>query len=47
MSENIPATKGRPLVNKIGRIPASPEDIAKAIFRGADKKIKAPKPKPN
>jgi hypothetical protein len=39
--------RGRPTKNKLEQISASPEDIAKAIFRGADKKIKAPKPKPN
>ncbi len=37
--------RGRPVVNKVEQIPASPEDIAKAIFRAADKKIKPPKPK--
>lgn len=39
--------RGRPIVNEIDPIPASPEDVAKAIFRAADKKISKPKPKPN
>ncbi|HVR90658.1 MAG TPA: hypothetical protein VHG29_06155 [Novosphingobium sp.] len=39
--------RGRPTVNKMEQIPAPPEDIAKAIFRAADKKVKKPKPKPN
>lgn len=39
--------RGRPTTNKLDQIPASPEDIAKAIFRSADKKVKKPKPKPN
>lgn len=47
MSDEEPAQKGRPVTNKLDRIPASPEDIAKAIFRAADKKVKKPKPKPN
>ncbi len=36
--------KGRPIKNKVERIPASPEEIAKAMFRANDKKIKKPKP---
>jgi len=47
MTDKPPAQKGRPVTNKMDQIPASPEDIAKAIFRSADKKIKKPKPKPN
>ncbi len=47
MSDKLPVQKGRPVTNKIDQIPASPEDIAKAIFRSANKKIKKPKPKPN
>lgn len=43
MAEKQP--RGRPIVNKIDQIPAPPEDIAKAIFRAADKKIKKAKPK--
>jgi len=38
--------KGRPIVNKVDPIPASPEQIAKAIFRAADKKAKPKKRKP-
>jgi hypothetical protein len=45
MTEKAPAPRGRPITNKIERIPAPPEDIAKAIFRAADKKIKPAKPK--
>jgi hypothetical protein len=41
-----PAPRGRPIKNKIERIPASPEHIARAIFRAADKKKAKPaKPK--
>lgn len=44
-------SKGRPIVNKVDPIPASPDQIAKAIFRAADKKIakqaKPKKKKPN
>ena len=50
MTEKIPAPKGRPVTNKMDQIPASPEHIAKAIFRAADKKInltEKKKPKPN
>lgn len=31
-------------MNKVEQIPASPEDIAKAIFRAADKKVTKAKP---
>lgn len=47
MAENPTRPRGRPITNKIERIPASPEKIAKAIFKAADKKIKKPKKKPN
>ena len=39
--------RGRPITNVAEPIPASPEHIAKAIFRAADKKFKKPKRKPN
>lgn len=40
--------RGRPIINKIERIPATPKDIAKTIFRAADKKVKqSKKKKPN
>ena len=50
MTEKPSAPRGRPTKNKMERIPASPEQIAKALFRAADKKItkrKKPKKKPN
>ena len=47
MSEKVTIAKGRPTTNVIDPIPASPEEVAKAIFRAADKKIKKPKPKAN
>jgi len=47
MAENPARPRGRPITNKIERIQASPEKIAKALFKAADKKIKNPKPKPN
>ena len=34
--------RGRPLKNQIEQIPDSPQDIARAIFRSADKKIVKP-----
>ena len=38
--------RGRPIKNKVDRIPASPEQIARALFQAADKKIaKSAKPK--
>lgn len=43
MGEKQP--RGRPVVNKMDRIPASPKEIAKAMFQAADAKVK-PKPKP-
>jgi hypothetical protein len=39
--------KGRPVTNKVDQLPAPPKDIAKAIFKSADKKIKKIKKKPN
>ena len=45
MTEKPPVPRGRPITNKIEPIPAPAEDIAKAIFRAADKKLKPPKPK--
>lgn len=45
MTEKTPTPRGRPVTNKIEQIPAPPEDIAKAIFRAADKKAKPAKPK--
>lgn len=45
--------RGRPVVNKVEQIPAPAEEIAKAIFRAADKAnnkvkpTKKKKPKPN
>jgi hypothetical protein len=46
-----PTPRGRPIKNKVERIPASPEHIARAIFRAADKKrgdaAKPKKKKPN
>ena len=47
MTDKPPAQKGRPVTNKLDQIPALPEEIAKAIFRANDKKIKKPKSKPN
>jgi hypothetical protein len=46
MAEKSNTSKGRPITNKVDQIPASPEHIAKAIFRAADKKVAAKKPKP-
>lgn len=45
MTEKPANPRGRPITNKIEPIPASAKDIAKAIFRAADKKEKADKPK--
>lgn len=39
------AARGRPVTNVVEQIPAPPEDIAKALFRAADKKIKPVKGK--
>lgn len=35
--------KGRPVTRKIEQIDASPEEIAKALFRNADRKLEASK----
>ena len=35
--------KGRPVTRKIEQIDASPEQIAKAMFRNADRKLEASK----
>lgn len=43
MTEKNPAPRGRPVTNKIEPIPATPEEIAKAIFKAADKKVKKAK----
>jgi hypothetical protein len=46
MTDKSNAPRGRPIKNKMERISASPEHIARAIFRAADKKImKTAKPK--
>jgi len=46
MTEKPSAPRGRPTKNKLDPIPASAEQIARAIFRAADQKVaKAPKPK--
>ena len=46
-----PVPRGRPIKNKVDPIPASAEQIARAIFRAADKKNAKPakpkKKKPN
>ncbi len=50
MTDKSAKPRGRPMTNRIDRIPAPPKDIAKAIFKAADKKIKKvekPKKKPN
>lgn len=47
MTEKPTNPRGRPTTNKVDPIPAAPEDIAKAIFRAADKKVKPVKRKPN
>ena len=36
-------SKGRPVTRKIEQIDASPEEIAKALFRNADRKLEASK----
>jgi hypothetical protein len=46
MVEKPNAPRGRPIKNKVDQIPASAEQIARAIFRAAEqKKAKAAKPK--
>jgi hypothetical protein len=51
MVEKPNPPRGRPIKNKVDQIPASPEHIARAIFRAADKKTAIPakpkKKKPN
>lgn len=51
MAEKASSPRGRPIKNKVDQIPASPEHIARAIFRAADKKrsdaAKHKKKKPN
>lgn len=32
--------RGRPVTNEIEQIPDSPQDIARALFRDADRKIR-------
>jgi len=46
MTEKEAPQKGRPIKNKMDKISALPEDIAKAMFKAADKKIKKAKKKP-
>jgi hypothetical protein len=46
MTEKPSAPKGRPTIKKMEPIQASAEEIAKAIFRAADRKLaKTKKPK--
>ena len=45
MVEKPNALRGRPIKNKVDQIPASAEQIARAIFRAAEKKAKTAKPK--
>lgn len=49
MTEKPSPSRGRPIKNKVDPIPASPEQIAKAIFKAADmankKNAKPTKPK--
>ena len=45
MTDKPANPRGRPVTNEIEPIPATPEQIAKAIFRAADKKVKAKKTK--
>lgn len=50
MTEKPTPQRGRPITNKIDQIPASPKEIAKAIFAASDKKKiekSKPKKKPN
>lgn len=46
MTEKQTTPRGRPITNKVERIPAPAEAIARAIFKAADKNITKPK-KPN
>lgn len=46
MAEKSNAPRGRPIKNKVDQIPASAQQIARAIFRAAEKKAaKSDKPK--
>ena len=46
MTDKPASPKGRPIKNQIEPIPATPEQIAKAIFRAAEKnKDRVAKPK--
>lgn len=50
MTEKTKAARGRPVTNQINPLPGTPEKIAKAILRAADKsavKAKPVKGKPN
>jgi hypothetical protein len=51
MAEKSNPSRGRPIKNKVDQIPASPEHIARAIFKAADKKTatraKPKRKKPN
>lgn len=51
MTDKSENPRGRPITNKVDQISATPEEIAKAIFRAADKKAKSAEPekkrKPN
>jgi hypothetical protein len=47
VTQESKAPRGRPITNQVDPISASPEDIAKALFRAADKKLKPVKKKPN
>jgi hypothetical protein len=47
MTDKSANPRGRPITNQVDQIPASPEDIAKALFRAADKKLNPVKKKPN
>jgi hypothetical protein len=47
MTDKPANPRGRPITNQVDPLPASPEDIAKALFRAADKKIKPVKKKAN
>lgn len=45
MTEKTKAARGRPVTNHIDPLPGTPEEIAKAIFRAADRQAKTAKPK--
>lgn len=50
MTEKPTAQRGRPITNQVDPIPASAEEIARAMFKAADKKVAKAKPvkkKPN